>query len=233
MLPKHPETLVVDAVICARNQAKPLAATLAEFPARLVRSVVVVDNGSRDTTASVARDAGAVVVREPQAGYGAACQRAIRHLQALPRPPDAVVFVSADGSDDPAEISLLLTPMRIDNAELVIGVRTSTQRSPTPPQQRVTRSLIAAVYGYRFDDVGPFRAIRFPALVALALRDRGSGFHVEMQVKALKLGLHIVEAPVSVRAVDGEPRSRAKRLRRLLDQSSRSLFHVVRNATSR
>ncbi|WP_428262722.1 glycosyltransferase family 2 protein [Haliangium sp.] len=232
MLPPSPASLVVDAVICARDQADPLAATLAEIPTRLLRSVVVVDNGSRDTTASVARDAGAIVIHAPRGGYGAACRRAIAHLEALPRPPDAVVFLAADGSDDPAEISLLLTPLRIDNAELVVGVRSDRERPGRGRRDRLTRALIAAVYRHRVSDVGPFRAIRFPALVALALQDGGSGFHVEMQIRALKLGLHVVEVPVSARAVGARAPAR-RRLGRELDRTGRSLFYIVRHATTR
>lgn len=223
MIPKPSETLVLDAVIVARDQAGPLAATLAAMPSRLLRSVVVVDNGSRDATAAVAMDAGAVVLREPRVGHGAACQRAIEHLSSLPGPPDAAVFLAADGSDDPAEIPLLIEPMRTDNAELVVGVRSAGRRRPA---DRLTRGLIAAVYRHRFDDLGRFRAIRFPALVALALRDRGDGIHVEMLVKAITMGLHIAEVPVSMRdAGRGPARARAA--------LGRAIFHIVRHSTLR
>jgi glycosyltransferase involved in cell wall biosynthesis len=229
--------LVVDVILVARNQAATLSATLAEIPMRLVRSVVVVDNGSDDSTASVARDAGVVVLREPRMGHGAACLRAIAHLETLPRPPDVVVFLAADGSSDAAEIAHLLEPIRADNAELVIGVRARQSRQGGPDQSlepRLVLGLIGAIYRHRFEDLGPFRAIRFPALIALALSDRGSAFHIEMQVKALTLGLHIAEVPVSVRPVAQDSRPRVvRRMARTVDTAGRSLFHILRHATMR
>jgi glycosyltransferase involved in cell wall biosynthesis len=229
VLPKPPDSLVIDAVIVARDQAPRLAATLGEIPRRLLRTIVVVDNASHDATPTVALDAGAVVLREPHIGYGAACQRAIAHLSALPRPPDVVVFLAADGSDDPSEIPRLLAPIRADNAELVVGVRDRRHRQPA---ERLTRGLIAAVYQHRCHDLGPFRAIRFPALVAMALRDRGDGIHVEMLVKALAMGVHVNEVPVSARPQPERPPARA-RMRAALGRTGRSLFHIVRHATAR
>jgi glycosyltransferase involved in cell wall biosynthesis len=229
VFPKPPDSLVIDAVIVARDHAAPLAATLGEIPRRLLRSIVVVDNASHDATPAVALDAGAVVLREPQLGYGAACQRAIAHLAALPRHPDAVVFLAADGSDDPSEIPLLIAPIRADNAELVVGVRDRRHRRPP---ERLARGLIAAVYRHRFADLGPFRAIRFPALVAMALRDRGDGIHVEMLVKALAMGVHVTEAPVSARPPAHRLPAR-ERIRAALGRTGRSLFHIVRHSTAR
>ena len=241
MISEIPEALVVDIIVVARDQGGTLAATLAEVPMRLVRSVVVVDNGSTDSTASIARDAGAVVLREPRVGHGAACLRAIAHLESLPRPPDAVVFLAADGSEDPAEIPHLLEPLRTDNAELVIGVRSRPEgarsrraRAVRVPRPRMALGLIGTIYRHRFEDLGPFRAIRFPALVALALSDRGSAFHLEMQVKALKLGLHIAEVPVLARPVVDRPRPPAvRRMAGAVDTTGRVLFHILRHATTR
>lgn len=229
MLSKPSETFIIDAVLVARDQAAHLPATLAEIPRRLLRSIVVVDNGSTDATPSAALDAGAVVLREPRIGHGAACLRAIAHLAALPQPPDAVVFLAADGSDDPAEIPRLLAPLRSGHAELVIGVRARPHRRPA---ERLTRSIIAAVYRHRFADLGPFRAIRFPALVALALRDRGDGIHVEMLVRALTMGVHITEVPVAARPHPERLRAR-ERVRAAMGRTGRSLFHIVRHATTR
>lgn len=228
MFSKPPDTLIVDAVIVARDHAAPLAAILDEIPRRLLRSIVVVDNASHDATPAVALDAGAVVLREPQRGYGAACQRAIAHLAALPQHPDAVVFLAADGSDPPSEIPRLIAPIRADNAELVVGVRDRRHRRP----ELLTRGLIAAVYRHRFADVGPFRAVRFPALVAMTLRDRGEGIHVEMLVKALAMGVHVTEVPVAARPRTQRVPAHA-RVRATLGRTGRSLFHIVRHATAR
>lgn len=233
MMPEIPQALVVDVLVVARDHAHVLPATLAEIPMRHIRSVVVVDNGSTDSTASVAHDAGAVVLREPRVGHGAACLRAIAHLAALPRPPDAVVFLAPDGSDDPAEIPRLLEPVRADNAELVIGVRPPPGSALRRHRPRLVLGLIGAIYRHRFESLSPYRAIRFPALVALSLSDRGSAFHLEMQVKALKLGLHVAELPVSARPVAAAPPRPVARLTRSVNTAGRSLFHILRHATTR
>ncbi len=220
---------VVDLVIPARDCADTLGPVLEAIPARTVRSVVVVDNGSTDLTAQVALDAGAVVRREPYGGYGAACRRGIAHLEALPTPPDVVVFMAGDGSDDPADIPELVAPIRNDNAELVIGVR---DRSPGL-RSRVALGLIGALYRHRYEDLGPFRAIQFPALIALGLSDRGRGLPVEMQVKAIRYGLRIAEVPVQT---TGRERARQGRVRELFGSAGttgRMLFQILRHAAAR
>lgn len=218
-----------DVIIPAHNSASTLRAVLAAVPTRLVRSVVVVDNGSQDATAQVARDAGAVVIRERQVGYGAACNRGIAHLASQPSPPEAVVFMAADGSDDPQDVAALLEPIRHDNAELVIGMRTHDGR----PTGRLARTLISALYRHRFEDFGPFRAIRYPALVALAMADRGTGWNVEMQVKAIKLGLDIVEVPVSHRMAEVERPAKVREVIDTMETTGRVLFQILRNAPTR
>ncbi len=228
-MPHSKLSLVIDIIIPARDQAQQLRQTLADIPFRLVRSAVVVDNGSRDTTASVARDAGAVVLREPRVGYGTACRRAIGHLESLPKPPDVVVFMAADGTDDPRDISALVEPIRSDNAELVIGVRKGGRTRS--PHSRAVLGMIGAIYRHRFDDVGPFRAVRFPALIALALRDPSMAFHVEMQVKAITMGLHIAEVPVQSRV--GHNGASVKRAVDSLQTTSRAVFHILRHSTIR
>ena len=223
-------SLVVDVLIIARNQAPSLAATLAAIPRRNVRSVIVVDNGSSDSTALVARDGGAVVLHESRSGKGRALVRAIAHLEALPGPPDVVVLMAADGSDDPHDLPFLLEPIERDNVELVLGMR---QGKPTrTPYARMVKQMLAAVYRVRFDDVGPYRAIRFPALVALSLTDRGDGVDVEMLVKAIKLGLHIAEVPVRPPGRD-QASGPARKLPRSLSTTGRAIFHIVRHSTTR
>jgi glycosyltransferase involved in cell wall biosynthesis len=217
--------LITDVVVPARDCAAELGPVIAALPTRLFRSLVVVDNRSSDTTAQVARDAGAVVLHETRGGYGAACRRAVSHLEALPRPPDVVAFVAGNGSDDPNDLAALLRPIG-DNAELVIGVRHTVRALPA--RTRVSLGLIGLIYGHRFADLGPFRAIRFPALVALGLTDMGAGWQVEMQVKALKLGLHIVEVPVGSQHPD-----RGALVRASVRQTGRELFQILRHATAR
>ena len=198
---------------------------------RRVRSVVVIDNASTDGTAQVARDGGAVVLRESRIGYGSACRRAVAHLESLPTPPDAVVFFPADGTCDPAEIPAIMEPMRTDNVELVIGVRDSRRRKQTPT--RIALSMIGMLYRYRFEDFGPFRAIRFPAMIALGLGDRGDGWDIEMQLKAVKLGLAIVELPVSYRELPNARRGRLRTAGRSIGSAGRMLFQILRHSTAR
>jgi glycosyltransferase involved in cell wall biosynthesis len=218
--------LVVDAVIPARDAAGTLPDVLAALPVKRLRSVVVVDNGSHDTTSQIARDAGAVVLRAPSGGYGAACLAAIDHLSRLPQSPDVVVFVPADGTFDAGELPRLLAPIEAGGAELVIGVRERRRKVG----DKVVLGLIEAVYRHRFHDLGPMRAIRFPALIALGMSDRGGGWDVEMQVRGLKLGLGIAEVPVE------RGRRRVRRLPRpgtAAAARGRSLFHILRHATVR
>jgi glycosyltransferase involved in cell wall biosynthesis len=193
-------SLTVDVVIPARDEEGALPGVLAEIPKR-VRRVVVGDNGSRDRTAEVARAGGAEVVSEPRLGYGAACLAALAHIRAS-GPPDVVVFLDGDHADDPKEIDALLQPIEEQRADLVIGSRTLGRREAgaLTPQQRfgnaLAVALIAALYRHRFTDLGPFRAIRWPSLEALAMRDCDYGWTAEMQVKALKRGLRCTEVPV-------------------------------------
>lgn len=220
----------------ARNCAGSLGPTLATVPQRELRSTVVVDAGSTDATPLVARDAGAVLLHARGAGYGAACRRAVVHLETLPRPPDAVVFMTGDGSADPADLPVLLSPIRSGGFELVIGVppRGADDGVGGPGAvDRVALGLIGLLYRQKFGGLGSFRAVRFPALVALGLGDRGDGWNVEMQVKAVRLGLRIAEVPVAYRPVHLMPSSRAGELRQTVSSTGRMLFQILRHATAR
>src|SRR5690606_27949797 len=178
-----------------------------EIPRALVRRVVVADNGSRDRTAAVAREGGAEVVFEPRRGYGAACLRALAHL--ADDPPEVVAFLDGDRSDRPEELPRVLAPIERGEADLVIGSRAlgRAERGSLTPQQRVGNAIACAalrvLYGARYTDLGPFRAIRWSALEALGMRDRDYGWTVEMQVKAARLGLRHAEVPVSYRRRSG------------------------------
>ncbi len=190
-------------VIPALDEQDSVAAVVRAIPRARVREVVVVDNGSRDATAPAARSAGAVVVLEPRRGYGAACLRGLEYLRA--RPPTVVAFLDADASDDPAELPSLLDPILEGRFDLVVGSRTLGHREAgalTPVQEfgnRLATWLMRKLYGVRFTDLGPFRAIRWRSLESLDLRDRDYGWTVEMQVKAAKRGLRCLEVPVAYR----------------------------------
>lgn len=195
--------LTVDAVIPALDEADSLGAVLDALPSPPVRRVIVADNGSTDGTARVAREHGATVVFEPRRGYGAACLKALDALAA--DPPDVVLFLDADLSDDPAQAGAVLAPILEGRADLVVGSRVLGQREPgaLSPHARfgnwLATRLLAALYGARYTDLGPFRAIRYDALMTLGMRDRDFGWTVEMQVKAARRGLRHTEVPVRYR----------------------------------
>ncbi len=191
----------------ALNEEQALAQVLDALPRGLFARVIVVDNGSTDATAAVARAHGGEAVLERRRGYGQAC---LAGLAALGRDPDIVVFMDADGSDLPAEAENLLEPIRRGEADLVIGSRTLGGAAPgslTAPQRwgnRLSVGLIRLLFGHRYTDLGPFRAIRRQSLESLAMQDTNFGWTVEMQVKALQRGLRVQEVPVSYRRRIGQ-----------------------------
>lgn len=195
--------MIVDAVIPALDEAESIGAVLDSLPRAFLRRLVVCDNGSRDGTADVARAHGALVVPEPRRGYGSACLRALAVLRE--DPPDTVLFLDADGSDDPADLPSLLQPIADGRADLVIGSRALGEREPgaLTPQARfgnaLATALIRTFYGAHWTDLGPFRAVRWEALERLGMRDPDFGWTVEMQVKAARAGLRGVEVPVRYR----------------------------------
>ncbi len=178
---------------------------IGEFAAAC-RRVVVVDNGCRDRTVARAEAAGAVVVAERERGYGAACLTGIAALAARGA-PDVVLFLDGDGADDPADLPALLAPLAAGRADLVLGSRTMTGARAEPgallPQQRfgnwLATRLLAGLHGAHHTDLGPYRAIRWAALERLAMRDRGFGWTIEMQIKAAQRGLRVVEVPCAWR----------------------------------
>jgi glycosyltransferase involved in cell wall biosynthesis len=200
MVSSQPRIAVIIPVL---NEEATLPSVLADIPRELVEEVVVVDNGSSDRTATVARMNDATVLSEPRRGYGSACLAGIAYLNA--KVPDIVVFLDGDYSDRPEEMTMLIQPIVAGEYDLVIGSRTKGLTAPGAllPQARFGNALatllIRFLYGFSYSDLGPFRAIRFPALLALGMVDRNYGWTVEMQIKAVRKGLRIVEAPVSYR----------------------------------
>jgi glycosyltransferase involved in cell wall biosynthesis len=194
--------VIVAAVIPALDEETAIGPLLSEIDRSIVRDVIVGDNGSRDRTADIARERGAIVVRVEERGYGAACAGA---LEKLAPDVDTIVFMDADGSDDPAEIPRLLEPIAGSRADLVIGSRVlgSVDPGALTPQQRfgnwLATRLVARIYGHRYTDLGPFRAIRRDVLRGIGMRDRRYGWTVEMQIRALQVGGRVVEVPVRYR----------------------------------
>ncbi len=187
-------------VIPALDEEEAIGAVVREIPP-VVDEVIVVDNGSHDRTAEAARAAGARVVSEPRRGYGRACLAGIAAAEGA----DVLVFLDADHSDYPAQIGDVIAPILEGRADLVIGSRSRGRREAgAHPWHAVlgTRAcvgLMNLLTGSRATDLGPFRAITAEALRWLDMRDRGYGWTVEMQVKAARRGLRVVEVPVDYR----------------------------------
>jgi glycosyltransferase involved in cell wall biosynthesis len=201
----------VAVVIPALNEETSLPRVLADLPVEWIGDVVVVDNGSADGTAEVARAAGAIVVTEPRRGYGAACLRGLAELAERPGgPPDIVVFLDADYSDYPENLPDLVRPILYDGYDLVLSSRLAGQREEgaMPPQSvwgnRLACSLMWLLFGARYTDLGPFRAVRWHALQRLGMCDRNFGWTVEMQIKAARVGLRTLEIPVAYRKRIGQ-----------------------------
>jgi glycosyltransferase involved in cell wall biosynthesis len=231
--------LIVDVIIPARNEEDSLPLVLKSIPKEAVRSIYVVDNGSSDATAKLAVQGGALLLSEPNPGYGAALMRGVQELVSLPRPPDVVVFLDGDYADEPSELPWLLEPIRAGSADLVIGSRALGQAEPGAlllPQRvgnRVATLMIRAIYGQRYSDLGPFRAITLPALVALGMSDTGHGWNIEMQVKAARGGLRIAEVPVSYRRRAGGQSKISSTIKGSVASSYKIIFTILRHATSR
>ncbi len=196
----------VTAIIPALNEEKSLPLVLRDLPADIDR-VIVCDNGSTDDTAAVARAGGAIVVHESERGYGAACLKAVASADG---DTDILLFIDADYSDYPEEAAQILLPIVKQEYDMVIGSRMLTLQAhhALPPVAAfgnwLTSGLIRLIWGQRFSDIGPFRAIRYHAYQSLDMKDRDFGWTTEMQVKAIKHGLKCCEVPVSYRARIGK-----------------------------
>jgi glycosyltransferase involved in cell wall biosynthesis len=222
----------VAVVIPALDEEASLLQVLAALPPCPSWRRIVVDNGSRDRTAQVARAAGAEVLAEPRRGYGAACLCALRHLRA--DPPRVVVFLDGDGSEPPEAIPELLAPIEEGRADLVIGSRVRGPAEPgalTAAQRwgnRLAVGLMRLLFGARFTDLGPLRAVGWEALERLGMRDRGYGWTVEMQARAARAGLRCQEVAVPHRRRRGGRSKVSGTLRGVAGAGSKILLTVAR-----
>lgn len=202
----------VSVIIPVLNEENAIAKVIADIPKTVctpdgrigacVQEIIVVDNGSTDDTAAIAEQNGARIVEEPRKGYGYACLAGIAALAT--QPPDIVVFLDGDYSDYPTDMPQLLQPILENRAALVIGARTQGDaKEALLPQARfgnwLACLLIRRCFGVHYTDLGPFRAIRYPQLLALSMQDKTFGWTIEMQLKAATHGIPVCEVPVRYR----------------------------------
>ena len=191
----------ISVIIPVFNEQDAIEKVIGDIPGHLPTEIIVVDNGSTDQTAKLAAAMGARIVRENRRGYGSACLAGI----AATNNPDIVVFLDGDYSDHPNEMPGLIAPIQANRADLVIGSRVLGNSEPGALMiqarfgNRLATTLIKILFRVSYTDLGPFRAIRYRALIDLDMRDKTFGWTVEMQVKAAKKALKIQEMPVSYR----------------------------------
>ncbi len=189
----------VSVIIPVLNEEDAISSVINDIPKTLIQEIIVVDNGCTDRTVQIAREYGARIVSEPRRGYGSACLAGIAAVQS----PDVIVFLDGDYSDDPTEMHALVQPIRDGQAEFVIGTRRPIEKGALLPQARfgnkLATNLMRIFFGAKYTDLGPFRAIRYDKLKALNMQDKNFGWTIEMQLKAVKMGMKVCEVPVSYR----------------------------------
>ncbi|MEY2536865.1 MAG: hypothetical protein QOG67_605 [Verrucomicrobiota bacterium] len=227
----------VSVVIPALNEEEPIADVVRTVAATGISSeIIVVDNGSTDETARRAREAGARVVEEPARGYGRACAAGVR---ALSPQCDIVVFLDGDGSDCPEFMSQLVDPILAGTFDFVIGSRARGQRESGSMnfQQlfagRVAGALVWMLYGVRYTDMCPFRAITRGALESLGMQEETYGWNLEMQMRAARQGLRILEIPVNHRRRTGGVSKVSGTLRGTVVAGTRIIATLLRVAAGR
>ena len=187
-------------IIPALNEADCLGQLLAEVPTGHLHQVIVVDNGSTDDTADVAKKSGVIVIKEPRRGYGFACAAG-----AAAADGEIIVFMDGDGSFVPAEFVNLATPIVQGEADLVLGARKfqASESDIMPPHQRFGNDLFAWLlrrrYGLALTDLGPFRAIGRELLLEMDMQEHTYGWPLEMIIKAARTGKRALEVPVTYR----------------------------------
>ena len=192
-------------IIPAFNEENSVGKVVSDIPKSIVSEIIVVNNNSNDLTKVNALAAGAIVIDEPIQGYGNACLKGMAFVSGMEIKPDIIVFIDADYSDYPEEIEKLIHPILTENFDMVIGSRAlgDREKGSMTPQQIVgnwlATSLLKLFYKVSYTDLGPFRAIKYQKLLDLNMIDKTYGWTVEMQLKAAKQKLKIIEVPVTYR----------------------------------
>lgn len=225
----------VGLVIPVLNEEQAIAGVIAAVPGGAVDEIVVVDGGSTDRTVERARAAGARVLVLRQRGYGRACRAGAEAA----RDCDILVFLDGDGSDCPDLIPLLVAPIAAGEYEFVIGSRSRGNREPGSMGRhqllagRLIGGAVRLLYGFGYSDMCPFRAIRRDTLMRLGMREETYGWNLEMQMRAARAGLRILELPVAHRRRAGGVSKVAGSLRGTIRASCRILAVFVRIAAER
>jgi len=193
--------MIIKVIIPAYNEEDSIVNVIQEIP-KTVTEVIVVSNNSTDHTEANAKKAGATVLKEPKKGYGYACLKGMEYIANENEKPDILVFLDGDYSDYPEELTKIVAPIIQDDIDFVIGSRVKSLRendSMTPQQifgNWLATFLMKLLFGAKFTDLGPFRAIKYNKLLKLNMEDKTYGWTVEMQLKALKQKLSYIEVPV-------------------------------------
>jgi glycosyltransferase involved in cell wall biosynthesis len=199
-------TARISVIIPALNEEQAIGDVVRSLHTPLVREILVVDNGSTDQTAAAASSAGARVISEPHRGYGRACASGVAAADAA---ADVFVFLDGDGSDVTSELAAIAGPVLDGRYDFVIGSRTRGRREPGSmlPSQVfagwLAGVLIRLRYGIKYSDMGPFRAISRSALARLRMSEMTYGWNLEMQMKAAREAMRILEVPVQYRLRQG------------------------------
>lgn len=226
----------VSVIIAALNEEAAIAQVIHSVPQNVADEIVVVDNGSKDRTAEVARTAGARVVKEPIPGYGRAFRAGLRSISPQ---CEIVVFLDGDGSDCPEMMDRLVTPIIKGTADFVIGSRTRgvRERGSMNFHQVVAGYMVGLLlrllYGVRSTDMGPFRAIRRETLEGLGLREETYGWPLEMQMRAAQAHIRTIEVPVDYRRRSGGHSKIAGTVRGSVLAATRILITLARTAIQR
>lgn len=184
--------LMIDVVLPCLDEAAALPGVLAAMPPEF--RPIVVDNGSCDGSADIARRLGATVVDEPRMGYGAAVHSGLEAAKT-----DIVCFLDADGSLNPEDLLPLAELVRDGHADLAVGRRVPTTPGVSPWHARAGNRLLSGLLrrrGLDVHDIAPLRAARRSDLLALGVRDRAFGYPLELLIRANQAGWRVVELPV-------------------------------------
>ena len=226
----------VSTIIPALNEQETIGGVVRAVPRTICQEVIVVDNGSTDATAERATAAGARVIEEPIRGYGRACSAGVG---ALTTDCEVVVFLDGDGSDSPELMGRLVTPIAEGKYDFVIGSRTRGKREPGSMniQQiiagRGAGFLLHKLYGVRYTDMCPFRAIRREALDQLGMREMTYGWNLEMQMRVARKQLRILEIPIDHRRRAGGTSKVSGTVRGTFLAATRILLTLARVALER